>query len=492
MSEARRRVLGLFALFTGANTAGAALVFLYLNVVLPGTDEDTSFAFFSLVAFVTAISPAATWRVITVLRPIALWLAEERPPSVSERKAVLLAPARLALTGMVFWALAVVVFTVLNAMRATSGLETAREAGGILLGGLTTCVLVLLFVERAMRPLFARVLTHAPHSRAATLGIRPRLFTAWALGSGVPLLAILGAQLRPGDLTTGDLQGAVIFLAVIGLAVGALALGLAARSVADPLGNVRAALRQVQAGDFAARVAVDDGGDIGLLQAGFNQMVEGLQERQQVKDLFGRHVGEEVARQALARGTQLGGEVRDVSALFVDLTASTTLTEQLGPDKVVSLLNAFFHAVVDAVGAEDGWVDKFEGDGALCVFGAPLDQPDHAARALRAARTLRHRLADLQSRHPALDAGIGVASGRAVAGNIGSQARFEYTVIGDPVHHAARLTDAAKTSTGRVLAAACTIEAAGDEATWWRPAGDFDLRGRSAPTHAFEPANSGQ
>lgn len=281
-----------------------------------------------------------------------------------------------------------------------------------------------------------------------------------------------------------------MFLSAIGLGVGALTLGLASRSISDPPGNVRAALGQVRAGDLEARVPVDDGGDIGLLQAGFNEMVDGLRERQQVKDLFGRHVGEEVARQAMARGTQLGGEVRDVSALFVDITASTNLTEQLDPGEVVALLNDFFRAVVEAVGDEGGWVDKFEGDGALCVFGAPLDQPDHAARALRAARGLRERLHTLRARHTSLDAGIGVASGPAVAGNIGTETRFEYTVIGEPVHQAARLTEAAKGREARVLAAEATITAADGERECWRPAGDFELRGRSAPVTAFEPLNS--
>jgi adenylate cyclase len=304
----------------------------------------------------------------------------------------------------------------------------------------------------------------------------------------MPLLAILGAQVRPGDLNASDVQGAVTFLAAVGVAVGALAVVLAARSVADPLANVRAALRRVQSGDLSVWVPVDDGGDIGLLQAGFNEMVDGLRERQQVKDLFGRHVGEDVAVQAIDRGTRLGGEVRHVSALFVDITASTTLSEHLDPTKVVALLNAFFAAVVDAVGAEGGWVDKFEGDGALCVFGAPLDQHDHPTRALRSARALRVRLIGLRDTYPALDAGIGVAAGAVVAGNIGTEARFEYTVIGEPVNEASRLTEAAKARPSRVLASATTISAAtDDEARCWSAAGPIPLRGYSTPTEAFEP-----
>src|SRR5205814_6542448 len=142
-------------------------------------------------------------------------------------------------------------------------------------------------------------------------------------------------------------------------------------------------------------------------------------------------------------------------------------------------------AVVRVVGAEGGWVNKFQGDGALCVFGAPADQPDHAARALRAARTLRRELLALAAVNPGLDAGIGISSGEVVAGNIGTEERSEYTVIGDPVNEAARLTDEAKRRPGRVLASERTVAAAGDEGGNWSAGEHLVLRGRTTPTVAF-------
>src|SRR5206468_1783520 len=180
-------------------------------------------------------------------------------------------------------------------------------------------------------------------------------------------------------------------------------------------------------------VPVDDDGELGLLQAGFNHMASGLRERERLRELFGGYVGEEVARRALESGS-LEGEERDVSVLFVDVVGSTALAERRPPVEVVALLNRFFDAVVRVVDDEDGWVDKFEGDAALCVFGAPMEQLDHAARALRAAIGLRNALRSVEG----LDAGIGVSSGIAVAGNVGSARRYEYTVIGDPVNEAAR------------------------------------------------------
>jgi adenylate cyclase len=139
------------------------------------------------------------------------------------------------------------------------------------------------------------------------------------------------------------------------------------------------------------------------------------------------------------------------------------------------------------VAAESGWVNKFEGDGAMCVFGAPDPMRDHAARALRASRSMRAELRRLTSEHPGLDAGIGVSAGSVVAGNIGAAERYEYTVIGDPVNEASRLTEAAKTYDGRVLASARAVREAGDEAGAWRPVGCLELRGRTRPTDVYEP-----
>jgi adenylate cyclase len=242
----------------------------------------------------------------------------------------------------------------------------------------------------------------------------------------------------------------------------------------------------VQEGRLDTQMPVDDGGEIGLVQAGFNQMAAGLREREQLRELFGRHVGEEVARQALERGADLGGEQREVSALFVDIVGSTAMAQDRPPADVVDALNTFFDRVVRVVGDEGGWVNKFEGDGALCVFGAPADQPDHAARALRAARRLRAELEGLSESE--LDAGIGVSSGTAVAGNVGAAERYEYTVIGDPVNEAARLCDAAKQRPSRVLASKAAVDAAGEEGTHWAPVGELRLRGRREATLAYEPA----
>lgn len=420
------------------------------------------------------------------------WLREQRPATDREQRRTLAQPWRQATKPFFLWLGFSVFYAVANPVLYDQGaVETLRIVDAILLGGLMTCALTFLLIERAFRPVFALALAGEAPDRPRLMGIRSRLLLSWAIGSGIPLL---GLVITPFTFEAGarfDLSTTVAILAGVGLFAGFVAMAAAANSVAAPVNGLRSAFGRVQAGELATTLVVDDGGELGLAQAGFNRMAEGLRERERLHDLFGRHVGVEVARQALNETTGLGGEQREASVLFVDLIGSTAMAEVLPPGEVVDTLNTFFGAVVEVVTEQGGWVNKFEGDGALCVFGAPSTQPDHAARALRAARTLHRRLSALAEQHPGIDAGIGVSSGPLVAGNVGTERRYEYTVIGRPVNEAARLTDLAKGEPGRVVAGEGAIERAGDEAAAWRSLGTTALRGQQAPTRIHAPVEAG-
>ena len=310
-------------------------------------------------------------------------------------------------------------------------------------GGLSASALTYLAVEWMMRPVIALALAGDPAERPRSTGIATRIYLAWEFGTaaavcGAVVAAI--AYLAGGGMSPRRMAATVIFLGAIALAVGLVTLLVAIRSVAHPVRQLRDAMARVEAGNTDVRVPVDDGGEVGLLQAGLNRMVAGLRERDRVRDLFGRHVGEEVARSALL-GLELGGELRDAAILFVDLIGSTPFTSTRDPREVVVTLNRFFGIVVEVVTRHGGWVNKFEGDAALCALGVPAEQPDAATNALAAARELRRRL---HLELDALDAAIGVSAGRVVVGNIGAADRYEYTVIGDAVNEAARLTELAK------------------------------------------------
>jgi adenylate cyclase len=420
-------------------------------------------------------------------RPVERWLAEDRNPTPRERAVALSMPAREAAVSFLLWTVGALVFVVNNIVLDNPARFVVRTFVGTMLGGLTTSAVCFLLVERNLRPILARAMEGEAPERPSALGVRPRLLLSWVLGSAIPLLGIATIPLtRDEHIDAGDLLVPVVFLALAGLLAGGLLVTIAAKSVGEPIDSVRHCMQRVEAGELDVVVPVDDGGEIGLLQAGFNRMAEGLREREQLRELFGRHVGEEVARQAIERATGLGGEQRDVSVMFVDLVGSTAMAQRSTPAEVVDRLNEFFAAVVGITGAEGGWVNKFEGDGALSVFGAPAEQPDHAARALRAARALATRLRELS-----LDAGVGVSSGQVVAGNVGAEQRYEYTVIGDPVNEAARLTEAAKTTAARVLASQSAVTRSGDESVHWRELGPIELRGRSQMTIASAPVQSG-
>jgi adenylate cyclase len=419
------------------------------------------------------------------------WLVEGRRPTAPEARAALALPWRTAATSFTLWLGAAVVFYGVEFVFDASGYQSARVSVGVLLGGLTTSALAFLLCERALRPLFTLVLADGAPPRARRLRLGPKLVLTWALGSGVPLLAIALSPLGLGPGGRAELVGPVVGLSVLGLFVGCMMTLVAARMLSDPLERLRAAVATVEKEELDVEVLVDDAGTLGYLQTGFNRMVAGLRERRRLEDLFGRHVGVDVARRALESGVNLDGERREVSVMFVDLVGSTGLAQREGAEVVVGTLNAFFDVVVGVVTAEGGWVNKFEGDGALCVFGAPADQPDHAARALRAAHTLRRELLALAVSHAEVDAAIGVSSGVAVAGNVGAAERYEYTVIGDPVNEAARLTEQAKARLGRVLASEATIARAAGEGRRWGKVDALELRGRAAPTLAYEPGPIG-
>ena len=481
-------------LFANVTAGVFVTMYLFLTVALPsGTSRlvAAGLAALAFVALSAALGALGFRRAVRIAEREWSWVDEGRPPTGDERRAILAAPWRTGLLPLRYWA----VITLLSLPRGwepdapvLDSLDRILfESIVIMLGGISAGVLGYFLAEDTLRPFLAEALHGEPPEESPALGLRPRLMLAWGLGSGIPLAGILVTPfVREGGADI-PIVFPVALLAVAGLVSGAVLSRAAGQSIATPLERVRGGLRQVREGKLDAHVVVDDGGDIGLLQAGFNRMVDELRERQRVQELFGRQVGAEVARNALERGPELGGELLEVSVFFIDITGSTTIAQRRPAAEVVALLNDVFEAVVRAAEAEGGWVNKFEGDAALCVFGAPGHQPDHAVRALRAARDLRRRLAEVRTRHHDLDAGIGVSSGEVVAGHVGSTDRYEYTVIGLPVNEASRLTEAAKECDSRLLAAATTVEAADAEARWWHTAGTVTLRGVRGPVAVYEP-----
>jgi adenylate cyclase len=475
----------------GASAIGTVMVYAYLTVLSPtegcedcrpglGVEIAMVSAYFVVAAFVT-------WHLAGGATRGLLWLDEGRAPTDKERRATLRLPSRVGATVFVAWVVAGGLATTAAALAGSDFRSVLRTVTTIVLVGLVIATLVAFTLERTGRSVFARALAGDDVVLPSRwLGLRTRLLLGWGVSSAVPLLGLLLLPFTTANEDREDVAITVFSLSLLGLVGGFAITAVAARGITSPLRDVRRALKAVGEGDLDTTVSVDASGELGQVQQGVNGMVAGLRERHRLETLLGHHVGTEVAQLALTG--ELASEQRQASALFVDVVGSTAMAEELSPPEVVRRLNDLFAVVVRVVEQQGGLVNKFDGDGALCVFGAPTAQPDHATRALCTARTLRAELDDLGETHPGLDAGIGVSSGLVVAGRVGAAERYEYTVLGRPVNEAARLTEAAKARPARVLASADALErAAPDELLCWVEAGALELRGLAQPTSVFEP-----
>src|SRR4051794_3273597 len=466
-----------------ANLVGVATVTLLLIGVSGDSDgEGRAAVLWTALGYTVVALPVGTLIGMRRQRVTNAWLMAGRDPTSEEAAHALRLPVDTAIVAGVIWSVAAVLIGVVSAAVFPDARIGIRTGVATLLGGVVTAGVTYLLVARAARAVTARALAAHPPAGRLTLGVRPRLLLTWGLTSGVPLLGLVLLFLDPSN-PDGPGRATVVFLSVVALVVGGLATLLTARYVGQPLRELRDAVQKVGDGDYDASVTVDDAGEIGLLQEGVNSMAAGLAERERLRDLFGRHVGTTVAQRALDagldKGTALAGELRTVAALFVDVVGSTALVRRTGPEEMVGLLNGFFAVVVEAVEDEGGLVNKFEGDAALCVFGAPTEHPDPAGAALRAAR----RICDGVRSAGSLDIGVGVSCGRVWAGQVGAASRLEYTVIGDPVNEAARLTELAKDHAGRAVASDPVVRAAPpEERVHWVRDADVELRGRGEPT----------
>lgn len=492
-SQARRRVriqiiLTFFILFTNMLGIVVASLLVAFAFPVPSVFNDApAWLTFAVVPgyIALALGTGTFWVTRRIVRSLR-WAIEERPPNREDHRNAFLAPWRVARMVLVLWGGGTALLTLLYGLHDTDFIPRflfAVSFPGVLVA--TGCYMI---TEFALRPVAAQALEAGPPPHRLTDGIMGRTMLVWLLGSGVPVLGIAVTAifaLALQNLTQTQFAFAVLSIAAATLIFGAVLMWLLSWLTATPVRVVRAALEHVENGDFDCRVVVFDGTELGELQRGFNAMVEGLKQRERLRDLFGRHVGREVAAAAEKERPELGGEERHVAVIFVDVIGSTQLVTSRRAKEVVELLNRFFAVIVEEVDRHHGFVNKFEGDAALAVFGAPnhLDSPE--TEALAASRAIARRI---REEVPECEAGVGVASGEAVAGNLGARERFEYTVIGEPVNEAARLCELAKDAPTRLLAAADAVESATEEErAHWRLGDSVILRGYDEPTRLALP-----
>jgi len=256
------------------------------------------------------------------------------------------------------------------------------------------------------------------------------------------------------------------------------------------LTRVSTAMRRLEQQEYVKVEAVRTGDELEDLANGFNQMVDGLRERDKLRVTMGKYMTEEVLQHVLAGEVELGGKLLQITILFCDLRGFTTFAEKRSAQELVGILNEYFTDMVDCVMGEGGVVDKYIGDNIMAVFGAPVSRSDDAMRAVRAALAMRAALAKLNARFAErgiepLRFGIGLHTGEVVAGNIGSVKRMEYTVIGDAVNVASRLESKTKELATDLLISDATRERL-DASVDVEAIGEVTVKGRAQAVKIFK------
>lgn len=309
--------------------------------------------------------------------------------------------------------------------------------------------MVELLSLRLLYPVFFRGARPAETPGAFPLSLRGRGLML-ALSAGVcPVVSLMLLALVPRASGEGNAVFAVS-VGGLGIVLGLFTAWLLGRLVTEPVDGLRRATRAVAAGDLSVTIPDLRADEFGQLIDGFNAMVSGLREKQRIEEDFGRHVGERVARQILRNERRLGGAEEELTVVFVDIRNFTARSEDAPPERVVHLLNVFLSEMVEVIEQRHGGiVNKFLGDGLMAMFAEWTGRADHADAAVAAGREMLQRMDRINAAlraegEPPLAIGIGIHTGRAVVGSIGSPRRMEYTAIGDTVNVASRVESLTK------------------------------------------------
>jgi class 3 adenylate cyclase len=238
----------------------------------------------------------------------------------------------------------------------------------------------------------------------------------------------------------------ILVLAIVAIAV-ALAGGITvARWIARPLGLLAAQARRIRQGDLDVTLVPQSRDEIGVLTRAMSDMARALRDRDFVREALGRYVSPDLAERCLRDrdALRLGGELRQVAILMSDLRGFSALSERLGPEAMIDLINRYLARMTPIIQAHGGTVNEFIGDAILVLFGAPFERPDDAVRAARCALAMQAAMVELNAENvalglPVLSMGIGVHTGVVVAGNIGSKEHVKYGVVGPAVNLTSRI-----------------------------------------------------
>ncbi len=317
--------------------------------------------------------------------------------------------------------------------------------------------------QRLLFPFLFQGLSPARIEGACRLSISGR-GKLWTLAASVcPILSLLLLLLDPSP--RGPSLWFAVAVAGTGILCAVISNVLMARLVVAPVEELRRASERVGQGDLSVSMDPLRADEFGVLADEFNTMVAGLREKERIAGTFGRHVGREIAEQLLRDEEELKGVERTVSVLFADIRGFTTRCESLAPGDAVRLLNLYHEHMTGVIEEQGGIVNQLVGDGIMAIFGATGRSPRHADEAIAAGRAMLGGLGELGETLAAhgfapVTIGVGVNTGPAVVGTIGSPRRMEYTAIGDTVNTASRIESLTKELGHPLLVSTATWEAA--------------------------------
>ncbi|AFM12420.1 adenylate/guanylate cyclase domain-containing protein [Turneriella parva] len=239
------------------------------------------------------------------------------------------------------------------------------------------------------------------------------------------------------QITAALIAGIIILVALI-------LVYFFAKTISEPVRELRDAAEKIKSGDYHLRLTPRSGDEVGALTQSFNEMAVGLEEREKLKGALGKFVNPEIAEKAMKGELKLGGERRTATIFFSDIRSFTAISEQLQPEEVVEFLNAYMTIMVKIIGDHNGIVDKFIGDAIMAVWGVPESKGNDALNAVNATIEMRRALLEFNkgrgsAKKPIIKIGCGLNTGAVLAGQIGSEDRLDYTVIGDAVNLASRV-----------------------------------------------------
>ncbi len=267
--------------------------------------------------------------------------------------------------------------------------------------------------------------------------------------------------------------GAIVLILSVGIAI------LIGKKTARPILRLAKAANAFRDGDLndVPHVAPSRLKEMDEAAASFNHMIDGLKEREIIRNLFGKYVPKRVAEKLLATDGALEPQSAEATILFVDLAGFTAMSEQMPPQEIVDILNSYFSAVVEIIEANGGVITQFQGDAILAIFNVPLPDAEHAAHAVKASREIHSQVNGTLFSGQKLSCRIGINTGSVIAGNVGAQARLNYTVHGDAVNLAARLEQLNKEfGTGTLIANSTVEQIQGEN---FEPKGEVEIRGKA-------------